>query len=121
MNRHFTCIVCPRGCSIEAEIEDDRVVDIKGYACPRGRAYVETELTAPRRMLTTTVFTDQGTLLSVRTRETIPKELLFAAMEHLRTITVKTPVAVGDIVVQNLLGTGVDVVATSSSKGNKAF
>lgn len=119
MNRKFTCIVCPRGCSVDARMEGDRVLEIKGYACGRGRAYVETELLAPRRMLTTTLRTDTGTLVSVRTRDTIPKELLFQAMEALRKVTVKTPVNVGDCLVRNLLGTGVDVIATSEQKATK--
>lgn len=112
--RELTCIVCPNGCHLTVEIEDRKIVNITGYECKRGLKYAEDEIIMPKRMLTTTVKAEGGhlPLVSVRTKEPIPKELLNEAILELSKISVKPPVNVGDVIVKNILDTGVDVIAT---------
>ncbi|MDK2806301.1 MAG: hypothetical protein PWR08_1720 [Thermoanaerobacterium sp.] len=112
--RELTCIVCPNGCQLVVEVEGKEIVSITGYECKRGLKYAEDEILAPKRTLTTTVKAEGGhlPLVSVRTKEPIPKELIGKAVMELSKITLKPPIKVGDVVVKNILNTGVDVIAT---------
>ena len=74
MKRELTCIVCPIGCSLVAEIEDGKVVSVTGNTCPRGKVYAETECISPMRTITTTVRCADGTIVPVKTSVPIPKE-----------------------------------------------
>lgn len=114
MNRELTCIVCPNGCRITVAGAPGSL-QISGQRCPRGAAYAQTELTHPMRSLTTTVRTSDPAhpALPVRTGGEIPKERLFDALRALSAVCIAPPVAVGDVVYENLCGTGVSVVATS--------
>ena len=92
MVREFTCIICPNGCEITAELEKTedgacRIRSIEGAACPRGKAYVEQELTDPRRNIATSISVEGGELplTSVRLTAPIPKARIFNAMEEIRT------------------------------------
>lgn len=113
MKRNLTCIVCPMGCQLEVELEDGKVTRVTGNTCKRGEAYGIAECTAPTRTLTTTVRVSGGTqpLVSVKTAAPIPKELLFDGMKVLRKLTVAAPVALGQVVMEDLCGTGIGVVA----------
>lgn len=112
--REITCIVCPLGCRIRVEMEGGEIKNIKGYSCPKGLEYARNEVTMPKRMVTTSVRAKGGhlPLLSVRTKEPVPKEKIHEIMLELAKIEVKAPVKIGDVVVKNILGTGVDIVAT---------
>ncbi|AFK86218.1 DUF1667 domain-containing protein [Thermoanaerobacterium saccharolyticum] len=114
VKRELTCIVCPNGCRLVVEMEGKEIVNITGYECKRGLKYAEDEIIAPKRTLTTIVKAEMGHLpvVSVRTKEPIPKELIGKAVLELSKITLKPPINVGDIVVKNILDTGVDVIAT---------
>ena len=118
MKNYYTCIVCPMGCPLKVELEDGKVIRVTGNSCPRGAEYGKTELLHPTRVLTSTVRVDGGLhrRLPVKTTAPIPKELLFQAMEALNGVTLTAPVTVGQVVIANLLGTGVDVVATREMK-----
>lgn len=110
-----TCIVCPMGCELSIELDEQgRFVNVTGQRCPRGKEYAVKEVTDPRRVLTTTVAITGAAhpLLPVRTAQPIPKHLLFDAMRELRKVTVKAPVKVGDIILEDLLGTNIPVIAT---------
>jgi CxxC motif-containing protein len=111
--QELTCIVCPMGCTLRVEMDGREIVDISGNTCPRGEKYARTEMTAPRRVLTTTVRVNGGHLpvLPVRTAGDIPKELLFAAMEQVNGITVDAPVRIGDVICADVCGTGVSLIA----------
>ena len=87
MKRKFTCIVCPNGCEIEADIEKDQVVSITGQGCPRGRQYVLQELTAPARTIASSVLVRGGVLpvASVRLTKPVPKDMIFHVMDAIRT------------------------------------
>ena len=112
--RDLICVVCPVGCSIRAKMQDGQVVEIEGQACNRGRAFVEEELTAPKRVLTTTVQVSNGRLplAPVRSTAALPKELLLDVAAYLRTIVLEAPIAQHQIVAPDVLGTGVDVITT---------
>lgn len=110
-----TCIVCPSGCKIKVSIQNEgEIVGIYGNLCKRGAEYAKNEVTQPKRVLTTTVKLEDGRLLPVKTLHPIPKALIFDAMKELRSVNVKTPVRLGQVVYHNVAGTGVDVVATRS-------
>lgn len=117
MKREMVCIVCPNGCHLTVEgAERPETAVITGNTCPRGAAFAKAELTHPTRSLTTTVRTANAALcvLPVRTDGELPKERLADAMRALSAVTVTAPVRCGDVVVKNLLGTGVDVIATAN-------
>lgn len=110
----LVCITCPNGCRLTVTQQDGEV-SVTGNACPRGIEFARAELTHPMRSLTTTVRTKSAAMpmLPVRTEGEIPRELIPAAMQALRRVTVSAPVRCGDTVVENLLGTGVRVIATA--------
>lgn len=114
MTRELTCIVCPRGCQLKAELASDgSVVSVTGNACPRGKQYAIDECTHPMRTVTSTVRSTDGRMVPVKTNRTIPKELMFACMKEINRATVTLPVRIGDVVIPDLLNTGADVVVTA--------
>ena len=112
--RRFICVICPVGCTIDASIESGELREITGHACKRGVAFVHEELTAPKRMLTTTVRVKGGKLPLVPVRSTapLPKELLLPVAALLRKVTLEAPVREHQVVVANVLGTGVDIITS---------
>lgn len=119
MTRELTCIVCPRGCAlcVEYEVVDGKtnVLSVRGNGCKRGIPYAEAECVAPVRTLTTTVRTTEGRVVAVKTASPIPKEKMMEAMAVLARVRVSEPVRIGDTILDDLLSTGVKVVATSNS------
>ena len=114
--RELTCINCPLGCSLRAEIENGVVVSVTGNTCPRGKKYAERECVAPVRTVTSTVPVDNGGRVSVKTVPEIPKEMIFPVMEVIRSTIAPAHVHIGDVLVEDLLGTGSKLVASSNSK-----
>lgn len=114
MKRTFTCIVCPNGCEMEAEYEGAAVLSVTGNLCPKGRDYVTQELVDPRRTIATSVCVRGGTLplTSVRTNRAIPKDRIFDVMNEINKQTLTAPVRIGDVVIENVLGLGSDVIVT---------
>ncbi|MDF1615896.1 DUF1667 domain-containing protein [Petrocella sp. FN5] len=116
----LVCIACPVGCLMEVEQNGDEFI-VTGNACKRGPEYAKAELTHPTRTLCTTVAIKNGFLnrVPVFTEDEIPKGLIFEAMDEINKIVVEAPVKVRQIVIENLLGTGINVVTTRSmSKKN---
>ena len=111
--REMTCIICPRGCQLTVEYEDKTVLSVKGNACKRGNDYAVAECTCPTRTLTTTVMTESGEAIAVKSNKAIPKELLFDAMKQINALHVPDSVRQGDVVVSDILGTGADIIVTS--------
>lgn len=111
--KEMTCIVCPMGCPLKVTMNGDEIVDVTGNTCPRGKKYAITEVTAPRRVLTSTVRVEGGhlPLCPVRTRGDIPKGLLFDAMKEVDALVIQAPVAIGDVLIPDICGTGVPLVA----------
>ena len=114
--KKLTCICCPLGCSIEADMQGGSVVAVRGNGCPNGEKYAHTELTAPVRTLTSTVAlvnSKSGMRLApVRSSEPIPKDKLFNCMKEIANISVSAPVHIGDTVLQNAAGTGISIIIT---------
>lgn len=116
--RELTCIGCPLGCSLTVTMETTsdgavEVTNVTGYTCPRGKAYAEKEVTNPTRIVTSTVRVNGGTspMVSVKTQSDIPKDKIFACVDALRGVEITAPVKIGDVVLANVAGTGVNVVA----------
>lgn len=112
--RHLTCIGCPLGCQITVELEGNTVVSVTGNTCPRGDAYARKEVTAPARIVTSTVRVKDGTIpmVSVKTAGEIPKGKIFDCVKALKDVEVAAPVKIGQVVLTDAAGTGVDIVAT---------
>ena len=110
----MNCIMCPLGCELTVTIEDGAVIDVKGNTCPRGVQYAKDEVTAPKRMLTSTVAVEGGLLplLPVVSACVLPKEKILECAAYLRKVKIQAPVQTGDVVVKNILGLGVDIVAS---------
>jgi len=116
MEKNLMCVACPRGCNITVTLDsNNNVVDVTGNSCKRGDAYARAEVTHPERSLTSTVRVTGGTAYVVpcKTSSAIPKELLFDAMKEINAASVASPVHIGDVIIKDLLGTGIDVVATN--------
>ncbi len=110
--RELTCIVCPMGCALTVELNQGQVTRVSGNTCPRGAIYGEKEVTHPMRVVTTSVAVEGGGRLSVKTAGDIPKEKIWDCVEELKQVCVKKPVRIGDVVLENVAGTGVAIVAT---------
>jgi CxxC motif-containing protein len=112
--RMITCIICPTGCKAKATIENGKITRIEDLECPRGEEYVTRELEAPVRDFFTTVRIKGAMfpVLPVRTTQPIPKDKILDYISELADVVVDAPVKVGDVIAKNLLGLGVDIVAT---------
>ena len=115
MEKELICIVCPKGCHLKVDAEAKSVT---GNGCPRGFEYGINEVTNPVRVITSTVKVENGELavVPVKTNNAIPKELNFKCMEEINKAVATAPVKIGDVVIENVLGTGVDVVVTRNVK-----
>lgn len=116
----FNCTTCPSECLLSVEAERDAdgnvaaVHSVTGNSCPRGDKFAHQELTCPMRVLTTTVAVSSGdeALLPVRTAEAIPLELHAQAMALIRGLVINAPIRMGDVVLENLLDTNINLVAS---------
>lgn len=111
MIKDLICISCPMGCHLKVDVENKTV---EGNACKRGEVYGINEITNPVRVITSTVKVINGELpvVPVKTKEPVPKDMNFKVMEVLKGVQVEAPIKVGDIIVKNILETGIDIVAT---------
>ena len=112
----LTCIGCPMGCPLTVHMENGAVASVTGNTCPRGDAYARKEVTAPTRIVTTTVRVRGGTLamVSCKTRTDIPKGKIFDVIRALKDVEVNAPVTIGQVLAENVAGTGVDIIATKN-------
>lgn len=112
--QEFICTTCPMGCRIRVVCENGKLLDAEGQACKRGLDYVRTELTDPRRMVATTVRVHGGRwpLVPVRTAAPVPKASIRNILSLLRQIQLQAPVTLGQVILADAAGTGVDVVAS---------
>lgn len=133
LSEQVTCIVCPRGCRLRVEgsvdisllptegVLDERSLadlvsglQVTGNLCNRGVDYGKKEVTYPTRRVTSTVKIDHSVYnrLPVVTKTAVPKHKIFDVMKEINAVSVKAPVIMGDIILANVAGTGVDVVAS---------
>ena len=116
---HLTCIGCPLGCQIEVMLDDQgEIMLVSGNNCPRGEKYARKEVTAPRRVVTSSVRV-YGSILGermvpIKTAEDVPKEKIMDVIRDLSGVSVACPVRIGDVVFRDVAGTGVDMIATKN-------
>lgn len=118
--RTLTCIRCPMGCTLSVTLNDSgEVTAVSGNSCKNGDEYARKECTAPSRTVTGTVAVDAGTLpvVSVKTLGEVPKEKVLDVAAALAKIKVSAPIAIGDILAENIAKTGVSIVATRNVSG----
>ena len=112
--RRLTCIGCPLGCALTVTLANDEVVSVTGNTCKRGDDYARKEVTHPTRIVTSTVLVEGGEIpmVSVKTQNDIPKEKIMDIMKEINALRVKAPVHIGDVLLENICGTGVNLIAT---------
>ncbi len=112
--KEIICVTCPKGCDAKVW-EEAGSIKMKGKICKKGKAHIQQEFLEPKRVLTSTVVVAHSRTkrLPVRTVEAIPKKDLFRAMEQLSKVSVKPPVHAGEVIISNVLNTGVDLIASS--------
>lgn len=110
--KELTCIVCPRGCRLH--VDDD--MNVTGNFCPRGKQYAISELTHPVRTITTSIRVNNRpyTLASVKTSGPVPKDKIFDVMKEIDKLETSAPTRIGDVVKENILGLGVNIVITKN-------
>ena len=112
MNKQFTCIICPRGCSLTV----DENHNVYGNSCPRGEKYALSEITNPVRTLTSSVVVKnrKDTFVSVKTDKPIPKEKVMELASFLNTLSVKAPCKIGDVIIENPLKLDCNIIITKN-------
>lgn len=116
--KELICVSCPIGCAVTVTLDDNNeVVSVTGNTCKRGDSYARQECTHPERMLTSTVKVTGSRLpvVPVKSAKPVPKELLLDCMQEINRVTVQAPVHIGDVVLANILNTGVDIVVTNNA------
>ncbi len=112
--KELVCIVCPKGCRLH--VDDENGYTVTGNSCPRGAEYGKNEIQNPTRVLTSTVRLSGGAYrrCPVKTEKAVPKGKLLDIMKELNHVEVASPVSIGQVVLTNAAGTGVNVVVTKS-------
>lgn len=115
-NRDLICIGCPLGCPLTVTIENGEITAVTGNTCPKGDAYARKEVTNPTRIVTSTVTVEGGVapMVSCKTAADIPKGKIFEVTDALKDVVAKAPVAIGDVLLADVAGTGVDIIATKN-------
>ena len=110
------------GCPVTVELDGGEIASVTGYTCKRGDVYARKEVTNPTRIVTSTVKVAGGTadMVSVKTRDDVPKGKIFECVQALKGVTIQAPVHIGDVVVANVAGTGVDIIATKGVEAASA-
>ena len=118
MIKKMTCIECPKGCRLTVDVQDGKAVKVTGNECPKGEKYAISEIENPVRILTSGVLGRELGLkmIPVRTDKPIPKSRIFDAMNEVKKIRVTAPLKSGDIIVENFLGLGVNLIATRKAE-----
>lgn len=113
---HYLCIGCPLGCRLEVDTQGDEILEVRGNACKRGDTFARQEHVDPRRFVTTTVAIEGAPWprLPVATAAAVPKHVMREVCAALHGLRLEAPVELGQVVLPDALGTGIDVVATRS-------
>jgi CxxC motif-containing protein len=112
--RELTCIGCPMGCMVTVTMDGGEVTEVKGNTCPKGDIYARKEVVDPTRIVTSTVKITGGDKerISCKTESDIPKDKIFEVMKDIDNATVSAPKNIGDVLISDVAGTGVNVIAT---------
>ena len=116
---NLTCIGCPLGCQIEVMMDEDgEILLVTGNTCPRGDKYARKEVTAPTRIVTSSVRVYGSKtgerMVPLKTASDIPKGKIMDVIRDLRGVSVPCPVRIGDVLFRDVAGTGVDMIATKN-------
>ena len=116
--KELICINCPLGCHLSVDDKDVSNIKVTGNTCPRGVTYAVSEVTEPKRMVTSSVPVTGSKVkrVSVKTSQPIPKDKIFDCLAQLKTVTATAPVKIGDVLLANVCGSGADIVATRNAK-----
>jgi CxxC motif-containing protein len=116
MLKEYNCIICPNGCDIEAEVNGTEIISIDWNLCPQGVDYVQNELICPMRTIASSVKVENGELpiVSVRLTNPVPKDRVFEVIDVIRGIKISAPLCIGDVVKENILGLGSDLIVTKN-------
>lgn len=114
MTKNLTCISCPIGCYLTVTMEEGEVKTVTGNTCKRGITYAQNECTNPLRVVTSTVKIQSKHLrmVPVKTQNPIPKEKIFDCLRAMKSIELKAPITVGSVILEDVCGSGINVVAT---------
>jgi CxxC motif-containing protein len=114
MIKEYTCTICPNGCELTAEFEDERILAVQGAICKRGREYIEQELTNPQRGIASSILLEGGALplVSVRLSKPISKDKIVDVMAVIKEARLQAPVYAGQVAIANVLGLGSDIIVT---------
>ena len=112
--RKSICVTCPVGCGLTVTMEDGEIVSVEGNACPRGELYAKAEVADPRRVFASTVRARGAPLpvCPVRSAAPVPKGKLFDIAREVARVEVEAPISIGQTIVRDVCGTGVDIVAS---------
>lgn len=116
MQKNIICVACPMGCGITVEIADNGdILSVSGNTCKRGDIYARNECTNPVRSLATTVKVNGGiyNVVPCKSSGAIPKNKIMDCMKIINEASANAPIKLGDILVKNILETGIDIVATN--------
>ncbi|WP_315116181.1 DUF1667 domain-containing protein [uncultured Clostridium sp.] len=116
MSKEITCIICPNGCELSVDLEGKNIKNVGGALCKRGEEYVTQEIQDPKRTISSLIKINNGEmpLVSVRTTKAIAKGKIFDIIEEIKKIEVDAPIKVNEVIIENILGLGSDIIATSS-------
>ncbi len=111
--KDIRCIVCPTWCLVHVENINGELI-IEGHSCKRGEVYAKDEFIAPKRILTTTMRVENGflPLIPVRSDKPILKEKLEDTLKEIAIKNPKAPIKMGDILIENVLGLNVNIIAS---------
>jgi len=114
MSERLTCVLCPLGCELEAEPAPGGGLEVRGAQCDKGRDFAVEEVLRPKRNLATSVLLEgpQPEMISVRLNAPVPRDRIFPILAEIAKIRLEPPVARGQVLIKNVLGTGADVIAT---------
>ena len=117
IEKEFICVVCPNGCSIEAQYEEGnppKLISAEGMRCPRGKTWIQQEIESPMRTFSTSVLVDGGDFIeaSVRLTKPVPLTKVFDIMAEIKEIRLQAPLSIGDVVMTNPAGTETEVIVT---------
>ena len=116
MKKELTCIVCPIGCTLTAELEGNKVKSVSGNTCKRGETYAVNEFTNPLRTVTTTVKCRDGGVVPVKTQTPIAKDRVFEAMKIINNFVAPLPISVGDVIIEDVCGSKLVATASKNDK-----
>lgn len=113
IKKRLTCISCPMGCLLEVTVNDGKI-DVKGNACPKGKEYATTEMTAPKRVVTTCIAVCGGkiSVVSVKSSQPIDKGKVFDCLREIKKTHLSAPVGFGITVIKDILNSGADIITT---------